>query len=499
MTRSETPSNDLINLSPGPVPTESALLNQAHIAAGEALIEVQRGSLQAQDVASQLLQNQQLTSLQLTRLARELQFAAIHVQEGAMHVASALWKQSGIQISDSARAGTLAQAASLKEDGDKLFAEGSVKPAIDCYRKALSIDPTLSAADGNLAIALLADGQYQEATEGLLRSLVRDHGLPSERLATFVEDVGSPKTGSSYASPYKLRDRSDQLRYLIDQGRIDSSFEKLAERHEDLLEEIESEGGRQPYTPLSNRQLDPFCGYFDKLVHYRNSAAPKEGVLNPHLDFAAIEEEYRRNRCLYFDGLLSEAALAELRRFCLESTVFFRHSEAGFVGSYVAEGFACDLVLQLISELRRKLPNILGPLPINNMWCYRYGGRGHGVLPHNGDGSVTLNFWLTPDSANLGIPGSGGMVMYSKTHPSNWDWATFNRYKDDPGIQAKIAEYLADAEAKTVPYKCNRAVLFHSTLFHKTDPFDFKDTFCDRRMNITMLFGRRAEESASLR
>ena len=153
---------------------------------------------------------------------------------------------------------------------------------------------------------------------------------------------------------------------------------------------------------------------------------------------------------------------------------------------------------QLIGEIKQKFPRILKDRPLNNIWCYRYGPIGPGVRPHNGDGSVTFNFWLTVDEANL-EPGTGGMVMYDKDHPSYWDWLTFNMRKDEPEIQEQIAGYLSDAVETRIPYKANRAVLFHSTLFHKTDPFHFRDNYLDRRMNITMLFGRRGQESVELR
>jgi hypothetical protein len=87
----------------------------------------------------------------------------------------------------------------------------------------------------------------------------------------------------------------------------------------------------------------------------------------------------------------------------------------------------------------------------------------------------------------------------STTSPLARNWLTINAYKDDPAVQAQIAAYLADAQSFTIPYRCNRAVLFHSTLFHKTDPFHFRDGYENRRTNFTMLFGRRGQESAALR
>ena len=49
----------------------------------------------------------------------------------------------------------------------------------------------------------------------------------------------------------------------------------------------------------------------------------------------------------------------------------------------------------------------------------------------------------------------------------------------------------AGAESITVPYRCNRAVIFDSDLFHETDRITFKDGYTNRRINITMLYGWR--------
>jgi len=42
-----------------------------------------------------------------------------------------------------------------------------------------------------------------------------------------------------------------------------------------------------------------------------------------------------------------------------------------------------------------------------------------------------------------------------------------------------------------VPYRANRAVIFDSDLFHETDVIRFKPGYENRRINVTLLFGRR--------
>jgi hypothetical protein len=42
-----------------------------------------------------------------------------------------------------------------------------------------------------------------------------------------------------------------------------------------------------------------------------------------------------------------------------------------------------------------------------------------------------------------------------------------------------------------VPYRANRAVIFDSDLFHETDVIHFKPGYENRRINVTLLYGRR--------
>ena len=63
----------------------------------------------------------------------------------------------------------------------------------------------------------------------------------------------------------------------------------------------------------------------------------------------------------YFDDFLTPAALAGLRRFCRESTIFFGADPAGFVSAYLADGFNCSLMYQIAEELKQRLPRVPGP------------------------------------------------------------------------------------------------------------------------------------------
>ena len=386
----------------------------------------------------------------------------------------------------------------LKVAGDQALTAGDHERAVDIYERVIAVEPSNHEASNNLGIALLALQRYRHAQRVLHARLGRRRGIPSEYGAAF--DPLRPVSREPHefiAGPARLRDTADQLQYLVAERLLDTSFRDLAARYLEAAEALARDPSRKPYTPIPTALREHLCGYDEAVIYYDDAQEIEAGALNPALDWTALEEAYVATRFLYFDQLLTDAALARLRGFLRRSTVYFNYSENGFVGSYVTDGLDCPLVMQIVRELHERLPRLLRGRPLNNMWAYRYEPSGSGVRPHNGDGSVTINFWLTQDEANLHTAG-GGMVMYNKEHPPDLDWTHTNMYKDDPAVQARIAEYLEDAEATTIPYGCNRAVLFHSTLFHKTDPFEFKPGFENRRMNITMLFGRRSQEGAKL-
>jgi hypothetical protein len=109
---------------------------------------------------------------------------------------------------------------------------------------------------------------------------------------------------------------------------------------------------------------------------------------------------------------------------------------------------------------------------------------------HADAAAVNVNFWITEDEANLN-PATGGLVVYDREAPSNWNFKEYNSDRNKP----KILRWLNDvgAQAIKIPYRANRAVVFNSDLFHETDDASFKDDYQSRRINITLLYGYRAQ------
>jgi tetratricopeptide (TPR) repeat protein len=186
------------------------------------------------------------------------------------------------------------------------------------------------------------------------------------------------------------------------------------------------------------------------------------------------------------DNLLTPEALAELRRFCWGSTMWRKAHADGYLGAFPENGFAVPLLAQIADEMRAVFPTMLKDYPLLYAWAFKYGSAIQGTAIHADSAAVNVNFWITPDEANLD-PDHGGLVVWDKAAPLDWDFARFNG--DIPAAR----QFLADTGAKpiTVPYRANRAVIFDSDLFHETDTIRFKDGYENRRINVTMLFGDR--------
>ena len=120
------------------------------------------------------------------------------------------------------------------------------------------------------------------------------------------------------------------------------------------------------------------------------------------------------------------------------------------------------------------------------MWAYKYDSQLSGIELHADAAAVNVNFWITPSEANLS-PESGGLEVYTREAPLEWDFEKYNRDQD------ALRDFVADGDSKVIPHRENRAVVFNSNLVHRTDSLEFKEGYENRRINITMLFGYRGQ------
>ena len=347
-------------------------------------------------------------------------------------------------------------------------------------RTAIDAEPQNPSGWHALGNALLRLGRIEESfmARNHAVGLVRDPGTHRfDYLATFRR-----------TSPTKLDHDIEQIEYLIACGssNVDDGMLAAYRTVRDRLPEP-VKGSRLVTLDADNRRL--IGTTYNR--RWRVAPAPETpgSAVNPSLDRAAIEADYagRTPGITWLDSLLTGEALTLLRRFCLESTVWFTDTYAnGYLGAFAEDGFMCPLLLQIGRELPQRLPGIFGHHQLFKVWAFKYGDKPDGIAMHADFAAVNVNFWITPDDANMD-PNSGGLVVWDKEAPPEWDFNTYNL--DHRAMQKFIAE--SGAKAHTIPHRQNRAVIFNSDLIHRTDEIRFRPGYENRRINVTFLYGER--------
>jgi tetratricopeptide (TPR) repeat protein len=373
---------------------------------------------------------------------------------------------------------------------------GELEVASKLLLVILQFHPQMQQACAMLGYVLVAQERYSEARQVFAKLFHMGRGTGWNG-APFIGENGEVRLDSSpvRASSFFFENLVGHINHLIACGKLHTSFAELAGIYRDILEEYTGTVNSSDLITLTPAQTGRVQSVLPRVLHYADSASVPGAAVNPALEGAAIQQDYRDSpwRMTWFDDFLTPEALNSLRDFCLESTIFFRQSHNTFVSSYLEEGFNCSVLYQIAAELKAKFPDVLGPLHLQNIWCYRQAPEGDGVRAHSDQAAVTFNFWITHDEANLDKE-SGGLVLYDREQPLDWDWYKTNIEKDSPAVLQRIMTYLEDANTTTIPYRENRAVMFYSNMFHRSDRFRFKPGYENSRMNVTMLFGQHASQ-----
>ncbi len=395
------------------------------------------------------------------------------------------------------------------------------------YRQSLHLDPCLRAARKNLLMLLVKSGLRKESLElwydelgrgadavnfleEQLSSALGEHDLHlageyAALLSAFrwgskwyPADVDGGRLPVFLMEPTvfltipKLIHDVEQLVYLQSRQIIGSEFNPIISAYEKIIEEMKS-SGREARTPLDAELRARIGHVYNRIIHIRPTPQLSR-ALSDTWDPAEVETSYLdgNSGVVVVDNFLSNQALESVRLFCLESTVWsgnrYNH---GRLGAFFRDGFNCPLLLQIAKELRDALPRVIGRrYPLQQLWGFKTGQ----TLPadsttHADFAAVNVNFWITPDNANLDEE-SGGLVVYDVQAPLNWDFDTYN------GQLGVIGSFLNRKKAGSlrIAHKQNRAIIFNSDLFHATEAVHFRPGYENRRVNITMLYGSRQND-----
>jgi hypothetical protein len=347
---------------------------------------------------------------------------------------------------------------------DALYNRGIALLRLDRFPESLAtlddmlrIDPDFSAAWNNRGSGLRHLGREGEALPdfGKALALSPDYLEAKHNLAICLCKAGDTEEGLALFT---------QLAQSASQCRPAEEPSPVKARHE---------RGQREYRSRNNKE------------GAAGDAVPGPAV-NRDLSGIAARWQNAQPLIVVIDDFLTANALDALRTFCLDAAIWETAFPEGYLGAFPEQGFSCPLLAQISREFAAHYPAIIGTHALRYLWAFKYDSACSGIKVHADFARVNVNFWITPDEANLD-PESGGLVIWDLAAPADWK---FDKYNGEAG---PIRELLSrhGARAVKVRYRANRAVIFDSDLFNETDRIHFKDGYVNRRINITKLYGKR--------
>ena len=287
-------------------------------------------------------------------------------------------------------------------------------------------------------------------------------------------------------SKNKLKHDIEQINYLLKNKLISKKFIKVKENYIKVCSALPKESEPTDIFTLSKNFTKKLGPTFYNLIYFQPPDVIERTVINKNKKIVAKSSD-KIFKYMVIDNFLNKDVLNILYKYCLSNSIWNEFDyKNGYIGSFIENGFNAPLLLQISEEIRFNFPKIIKKLPLTKAWAFKCNNQMKGIKIHADFAGINVNFWVTPDNANLN-KNSGGLLVWDKEAPKKWD---FEKYNNN---HLEIKKFLKKKKSKMkkIKYKSNRVIIFNSNLFHASDNFNFKKNYENRRINMTFLYGKR--------
>ena len=287
-------------------------------------------------------------------------------------------------------------------------------------------------------------------------------------------------------SKNKLKHDIEQISYLLKKKIVSKKFNNIVKKYKFIYSSLPKNSDHTDIFTLSKEFTYKLGPTFNNLIYYQPPDIIEKKIINDNNKVVEINSK-KKFKYMIIDDFLNKEVLDKLYSFCLTNSIWNEFDyKNGYIGSFIENGFNAPLLLQISEEIRLQYPEILKKFPLTKAWAFKCNNQMKGIKIHADFAAININFWITPDKANLNKK-TGGLLIWDKEAPKNWD---FKKYNNN---HLAIKNFLKKKKSKMkrIKYKSNRVIIFNSNLFHASDNFNFKKNYENRRINITLLYGKR--------
>ena len=185
------------------------------------------------------------------------------------------------------------------------------------------------------------------------------------------------------------------MRHLYARGVAGDDIQKIIAAYESVRDAMPRHTLHDQLFTLNQTQRDKLTPSYDTAYYIPACPLSTKSSLGKGVDRKQIESAYfgSNPNLAVIDNLLNQEVLSRLRAFCREATIW-KDVKAGYLGTYLLDGFCEPLLLQIAHELCQALPAILGDHPLIEMWAYKCDQEQSGgslTIPHRANRALVFN------------------------------------------------------------------------------------------------------------